>query len=248
MDTSFTSPRYVTIDDAAAFVGTTPHAIRQYHETGLLPEPGVASGDTRHYGYDDVIRLLWIGKRIDAGIDVHDIHDAADSLHSNSGLLSDFVTDRLKDLPPGFLRQADLDSLLVMERIFGPLGAAVNATRYVVMAAHPDLREEADRVDAAEEALDDSVAVDDPRVAQAAAQRFAFDRAMDAAMESSDVAQIDDESYDAWEALHDFAPGQESDTESALRAVENMPYDWSPARQRYMKLVEEMHREVWAAQ
>lgn len=73
------------------------------------------------------------------------------------GLLSDFVTDRLKSLPEGSLRQADLDSLLVMERVFGPLGAAVQATRFVVLATHPALRKDSDRIDDAEEALDDSV-------------------------------------------------------------------------------------------
>src|SRR6478609_2377758 len=46
---------------------------------------------------------------------------------SRMGLLSDIVTERLKSLPEGSLRQADLDSLLVTERIFGPLGAAVHA-------------------------------------------------------------------------------------------------------------------------
>lgn len=81
---------------------------------------------------------------------------------SRMGLLSDFVTGRLKSLPEGSLRQADLDSLLVTERIFGPLGAAVQAGRFITLATHPDLREESDRVDGAEEALDDSIAVDDP--------------------------------------------------------------------------------------
>ncbi len=32
-------PRQVEIGDAAAFVGTTPRAIRHYHDIGLLPEP-----------------------------------------------------------------------------------------------------------------------------------------------------------------------------------------------------------------
>ncbi len=34
-----TPPRQVKIGDAAAFAGTTPRAIRHYHEIGLLPEP-----------------------------------------------------------------------------------------------------------------------------------------------------------------------------------------------------------------
>jgi DNA-binding transcriptional MerR regulator len=166
------------------------------------------------YGYEDMIRLLWIRRMADAGIALDDIRDAfatgtvsagadggdgGDGIAgilerleetlaeqeaelrrqrtavlrmraegSRMGLLSDFVTDRLKSLPEGSLRQADLDSLLVTERIFGPLGAAVQATRFVVLATHPALREDSDRIDDAEEALDDSVAVDDPRVARVA--------------------------------------------------------------------------------
>nr|WP_308128947.1 MerR family transcriptional regulator [Actinoplanes polyasparticus] len=51
----------VKIGDAAAFAGTTPRDIRHHHEIGLLPEPerGV---DGRRYGYDDMIRILWIRK------------------------------------------------------------------------------------------------------------------------------------------------------------------------------------------
>ena len=63
------------------------------------------------------------------------------------GLLSDLVAGRLEDLPEGSLRQADLDTLLVTERIFGPLGAAVQATRFIALATHPDLRQESDRVE-----------------------------------------------------------------------------------------------------
>ena len=108
---------------------------------------------------------------------------------SRMGLLSDFVTSRLERLPEGSLRQADLDNLLVMERIFGPLGAAVKATRFIALATHPGLREASDRVDTAEEALDDTVAVDDPRVAQVAAERHAFEQALQAAIEESGLAR-----------------------------------------------------------
>ena len=47
------------------------------------------------------------------------------------------------------------------------------------------LRAELDRVDAAEEALDDTVAVNDPRVAQAAAERHAFETALMGVIEES---------------------------------------------------------------
>ena len=76
MHSSFTPPRQVTIGDAAAFVGTTPRAIRHYHQIGLLPEPERGGDDRRRYGYEDMIRLLWIRRMADAGIALDDIRDA----------------------------------------------------------------------------------------------------------------------------------------------------------------------------
>ena len=290
MSSSFIAPRQVKIGDAAAFVGTTPRAIRHYHEIGLLPEPVRGGDDRRRYGYEDMIRLLWIGRMADAGIALDDIRDAfadtapaatdsgdgvAGTLErleetllaqeaelrrqrtavqrmrtegSRTGLLSDFVTSRLKGLPEGSLRQADLDSLLVTERIFGPLGAAVQAGRFIALATHPDLREESDRVDAAEEALDDTIAVDDPRVARVAAERHAFEKALHATIEDSGLAESDDALFDSWDTLHpgtadEDGDGRSSGTErttmSAFEAVGKMPHDFSPARLRCMELAEE---------
>ncbi|WP_184960487.1 MerR family transcriptional regulator [Nonomuraea endophytica] len=281
MYSSFVPPRQVKIGDAAAFAGTTPRAIRHYHEIGLLPEPVRGGDDRRRYGYEDMIRLLWIRKMADAGVALDDIRDAdtasagagsedgiAGILErleetllareaelrrqrtavrrmrtegSRMGLLSDFVTSRLKSLPEGSLRQADLDTLLVTERIFGPLGAAVQATRFIALATHPDLREDSDRVDAAEEALDDSIAVDDPRVARVAAERHAFEEALQAVIEDSGLAASDDALFDSWDALHPATAdeaGQES--MSVFEATGKMPYDFSPARLRCMELAEEL--------
>lgn len=302
MHSSFVPPRRVKIGDAAAFAGSTPRAIRHYHAIGLLPEPERGGDDRRRYGYDDMIRLLWIRRTADAGIALDDIRDAfttgaastgsdgrdgggaGDGIAgilerleetlaeqeaelrrqrtavqrmraegSRMGLLSDFVTERLKGLPEGSLRQADLDTLLVTERIFGPLGAAVQATRFVVLATHPALREESDRVDDAEEALDDGVAVDDPRVAQVAVERHAFERALHAVIEESGLDKDDDALFDAWDTLHPAdAPGTDDDeaglntgrreagSMSALEAIGKMPYDFSPARLRCVELAEEL--------
>lgn len=291
MRSSSVSPRQVKIGDAAAFAGSTPRAIRHYHEIGLLPEPGRGGDGRRRYEYEDMIRLLWIRKMADAGIALDDIRDAFTTGTASSGaesgegitgilerleetlaeqeaklrrqrtavqrmrtegsrmgLLSDFVSERLKSLPKGSLRQADLDSLLVTERIFGPLGAAVQATRLVALATHPTLREDSDRVDDAEEALDDSVAVDDPRVAQVAAERRAFENALQAFIEESGLDEGDDALFDAWDALHpddgedaaDLAPGRrEAGSMSAVEAIGKMPYDFSPARLRCMELAVE---------
>ncbi|MFF3494673.1 MerR family transcriptional regulator [Streptomyces sp. NPDC002795] len=307
MSSSFIPPRQVKIGDAAAFVGTTPRAIRHYHEIGLLPEPVRGGDDRRRYGYEDMIRLLWIRRTADAGIALDDIRDAfantasagtdsdsdsdsdsgtdsgdgiAGTLErleetllaqetelrrqrtavqrmrtegSRMGLLSDFVTSRLKGLPEGSLRQADLDTLLVTERIFGPLGAAVQASRFIALATHPDLRKESDRVDAAEEALDGTIAVDDPRVVQVAAERHAFEKALHAVIEGSGLAESDEALFDAWDTLHPATAnedededeagqgsGREQKTTSAFEAIGKMPYDFSPARLRCMELAEEL--------
>ncbi|WP_423463732.1 MerR family transcriptional regulator [Promicromonospora sp. MS192] len=289
MHPSFIPPRQVKIGDAAAFVGTTPRAIRHYHEIGLLPEPERGGDDRRRYGYDDMIRLLWIRTMADAGIALDDIRDAfadtdpagpsaddgvveiLDRLEqtidareaelrrqraavqrmrtegSRMGLLSDVITSRLKDLPEGSLRQADLDDLLVTERVLGPLGAAVRASRFIALATHRDLREESDRVDAAEEALDDTVAVDDPRVARVAAERHAFEARLHAVIEESGLAQRDEALFESWDpALDEDASGGQK-TMSAFEAFGKIPYDVSPARLRCMELAAELDTHGTAA-
>ncbi|OUE31994.1 Mercuric resistance operon regulatory protein [Clavibacter michiganensis] len=306
MHPSLIPPRSVKIGDAAAFAGTTPRAIRHYHRIGLLPEPERGADDRRRYGHDDMMRLLWILRTVDAGIALGDIREAlldagpaetgagsgdakaaadtdarpdTDAMlerleaslaereaeigrqrlavqrmrarGARLGLLSDFVARRLESLPAGSVRPADLDALLVMERMFGPLGAAVHASRAIALATHPELRAQADRVDAAEEALDDSVAVDDPRVAEVAAERHAFERALDAAIRESGQHQDDDALFDEWERLHpDGADGSEDEpgagptrghgSLTAAQALTRMPYDLSPARLRCQELLVEM--------
>ena len=280
MHSSLTPPRQVEIGDAARFSGTTAAEIRRYHEIGLLPEPerdGDGNGN-RRYRYEDMIRLLWIRRMVDAGIGVEDIRgvfaDAAPAgvdeggrgavvvqrlrtLEGRLGLLSNLVAGRLEGLPEGSLRQGDLDNLLVMERIFGPLGAAVNAGRYLTLAAHPGLREESDRVEAAEEALDDTIALDDPRVEQAAAERHAFELKLDAAIAGSGQAQSDDELIDSWDARNpagaegageaDQSTGSGEKRVGLIEAIGLMPYDYSPARLRCMQLTAELAASDWPA-
>jgi DNA-binding transcriptional MerR regulator len=285
MFSSFIPPRQVTIGGAAAFVGTTPRAIRHYHQIGLLPEPERGSDDRRRYGYEEMIQLLWIRRMADAGIALDDIRDAfADDTSdgdsdvagilnfleralvarqaelerqratvqrmraqgSRLGLLSDVVSDRLADLPDGTLRQNDLDTLLVTERIFGALGAAVQASRFIALATHPDLREHADRVDAAEQSLDDTVAVDDPRVAEVAAQRRAFEAALHAVIESSGLAQAERALFDEGAESHPAPAEDGTATAPACRStslaetVRMMPYEFSPALVRSMELALEL--------
>ncbi|MGC9499244.1 MerR family transcriptional regulator [Streptomyces sp. WG7] len=265
-------PRRVKIGDAAAFAGTTPRAIRHYHAIGLLPEPERGSDDRRRYGYDDMIRLLWIRRMADAGISLDDIRAAfkgttgieqslarlEESLASQAaaieaqraavhrlrevgsplGLLSPLVTGRLRDLPPGALRSADLDTLLVTERVFGPLGAAIQADRFIVLATHPELRAEEDRLAEAEAALDDTMSPDDPRIEDLAAQRCDHETALAAAIERSGL----EEDLNILLDQEDEHTGEEEDGArmSALEAIGKMPYDFSPARVRYEERVVEL--------
>lgn len=107
MFSSFTPPRQVTIGGAAAFVGTTPRAIRHYHQIGLIPEPERGSDDRRRYGYDEMIRLLWIRRMAEAGIALDDIRDAL----ADAPGTADSDVARILDRLEGSLvaRQAELE-------------------------------------------------------------------------------------------------------------------------------------------
>ncbi|MFD9882662.1 MerR family transcriptional regulator [Streptomyces alboflavus] len=268
---SVTPPRQVKIGDAAAFAGTTPRAIRHYHQIGLLPEPERGGDGRRRYGYDDMIRLLWIRKMAEAGISLDDMRAAFDetrgieenlgrleeslaaqeadirrqraalqrlrAVGNPLGLLSDLVTDRLSHLPPGALRPSDLESLLVTERVFGPLGAAVQASVFIVLATHPDLRAEEDRLDAAEAALDDGVDPDDPRVEELAARRFTHHKALHQAIEAAGLDTAEEKLFEIYDA---DLQGEEPIQMGAFEAVTKMPYDFSPARMRCMELTAQL--------
>ncbi|AZS37644.1 Mercuric resistance operon regulatory protein [Microbacterium lemovicicum] len=167
------------------------------------------------------------------------------ALGGRLGLLDDLVSRRLEGAPEGSLRQDDLNVLLVTERIFGPLGAAIQAGRFLALAADPALRARSDRVDAAEEALDDTVAVDDPRVERVAAERHAFETALMRVIEESGQREEDDALFDAWDELHPPEAGGPADvsgsavasrTRRAAETIRSMPYDYSPARLRCIEL------------
>ncbi|MFI1414349.1 MerR family transcriptional regulator [Streptomyces sp. NPDC020707] len=260
-------PREVKIGDAAAFAGTTPRAIRHYHQIGLLPEPERGVDGRRRYGYDDMIRLLWVRKMSEAGISLDDMRAAFDEARdvedvlgrleetlaaqeadikrqraavqrlrvvgSPLGLLSPLVTDRLSHVPSGALRPSDLDALLVTERIFGPLGAAIQASVFITLATHPGLRAEADRLGVAAAALDDTVDPHDPRVEELAAQYCAHHKALHQAIEATGLDVAEEKLFDAYDAE---ASGEEEVQMSAFEAVTKMPYGFSAARTRCMEL------------
>ncbi|NEA97648.1 MerR family transcriptional regulator [Streptomyces sp. SID13726] len=265
---SATPPREVKIGDAAAFAGTTPRAIRHYHQIGLLPEPGRGGDGRRRYAYDDMIRLLWIRKMSEAGISLDDMRAAFDeardiedvlgrleetlaaqeadikrqraavqrlrAVGSPLGLLSPLVTDRLSHLPSDALRPSDLDTLLVTERIFGPLGAAIQASVFITLATHPDLRAEADRLDAAHAALDDTVDPHDPQVEELAAQHCAHHKALEQAMDAAGLDEAEEKLFEIYDA--DLTGDEEDTRMSVFEAVTKMPYGSSAAQTRCMEL------------
>jgi DNA-binding transcriptional MerR regulator len=285
MHPSLTPPRQVKIGDAAAFAGTTPRAIRHYHEIGLLPEPERGGDGRRRYGHDDMTRLLWIRKMADAGISLDDMRTAFGEARDEApdqapdiasvlgrldetlaaqeaavkrrraavqrlravgsplGLLSELVTDRLGHLPPGALRPSDLNALLVTERIFGPLGAAIQAGTFIVLATHPGLRAEEDRLEAAEAALDDGVEPDDPRVEELAVQRCAHLMALNQAIEAAGLAAAEEKIFETYDA---GLTGEEGRVMSAATAITRMPYDFSPARMRCVELAGRLFGEALA--
>ncbi|GGZ81101.1 transcriptional regulator [Streptomyces subrutilus] len=268
---SITPPRQVKIGDAAAFAGTTPRAVRHYHQIGLLPEPERGGDGRRRYGHDDMIRLLWIRKMSAAGISLDDMRAAfteardieeilsrleetlaareAESKRQRAavqrlravgsplGLLSELVTDRLSHLPPDALRPSDLDTLLVTERVFGPLGAAVQASVFIVLATHPDLRAEDDRLDAAEAALDDGADPHDPRVEELAVRRYAQQTALEQAIEAAGLDAAEEKLFESYDG---DLKGEEDTQMSAFEAITKMPYDFSPARMRCMELTAQL--------
>ena len=224
--------------------------------------PGGADGGGRGVGEDEVAGVL---ARLEAALAEQEAElqrkraavQRMRSLGSRLGLLDDLVSGRLESAPEGSLRQDDLDALLVTERVFGPLGAAVQAGRFVALAGDPELRAESDRVDAAEEALDDTVAVDDPRVERVAAERHAFETALMRACDEAGQAEEDDALFAAWDERHPpeddggasgpapaAGPAASARARSAAEVVRSMPYDFSPARLRCMELAVRLGAEA----
>lgn len=58
----------ITISEVARLAGTTPRAVRLYHQRGLLPEPPRAPNGYRSYGPDDLLALLRIRRLRELGL------------------------------------------------------------------------------------------------------------------------------------------------------------------------------------
>nr|WP_103531132.1 MerR family transcriptional regulator [Streptomyces sp. SM11] len=117
MHSSFLPPRRIKIGDVAAFAGSTPRAIRHYHEIGLLPEPERGGDDRRRYGYEDLIRLLWIRRTADDGEDEADPGSGRREADSMSAL--DAIGKMPYDFSPARLRCMELAEELAAHDVPG---------------------------------------------------------------------------------------------------------------------------------
>jgi DNA-binding transcriptional MerR regulator len=223
--------------------------IRKMADAGIsLDDMRVAFGEARNEALDIESVLIRLEETLAAQEAAIKRRRAAvqrlRAVGSPLGLLSELVTDRLSHLPPGALRPSDLDALLVTERIFGPLGAAIQAGTFIVLATHPDLRAEEDRLEAAEAALDDGVEPDDPRVEELAVQRCAHQMALNQAIEAAGLDAAEEKIFELYDA--DLKGEEGTEMLSAATAITKMPYDFSPARTRCVELAGRLFGEALA--
>ncbi|MFD2122200.1 MerR family transcriptional regulator [Streptomyces cirratus] len=77
--------QWVGIGEAAALTGTTPNAIRHMHRSGLLPEPGRGPGERRRYGYEDVVRILWVRGMTELGTPAAEVRSGMEAAAAGRG-------------------------------------------------------------------------------------------------------------------------------------------------------------------
>ncbi|WP_106401445.1 MerR family DNA-binding transcriptional regulator [Actinocorallia populi] len=226
--------------------------IRKMADAGIsLDDMRAAFGEARDEAGDEALDIESVLSRLEETLAAQEAAikrrraavQRLQAVGSPLGLLSEPVTDRLSPLPPGALRPSDLDALLVTERIFGPLGAAIQAGTFIVLATHPDLRAEEDRLEAAEAALDDGVEPDDPRVEELAVQRCAHQMALNQAIEAAGLDAAEEKIFEIYDA---DLKGEEGTEMSTATAITKMPYDFSPARMRCVELAGRLFDEALA--
>ncbi|MFI0925511.1 MerR family transcriptional regulator [Streptomyces sp. NPDC021012] len=63
------------IGEIAALVGVTPRAVRHYHQSGLLPEPGRRANGYREYGIREAVLLARIRRLTELGLGLDEVRD-----------------------------------------------------------------------------------------------------------------------------------------------------------------------------
>lgn len=123
----------ITISQVARLAGTTPRAVRLYHQRGLLPEPARAPNGYRSYGPDDLLALLRIRRLRDLGLSLTHIAELtsgpAESLRDALAALDADFARRERDLAA---RRAAIAAVLEMPgdlTLPAPLAALFEAAR-----------------------------------------------------------------------------------------------------------------------
>lgn len=80
----------LTISQLASYAGVTVRAVRHYHATGLLPEPGRDGSGYRRYDAAAVVRLIRIRTLAEAGVPLARV---ADLLHADADEFGAAVAD-----------------------------------------------------------------------------------------------------------------------------------------------------------
>ncbi|MCO1659823.1 MerR family transcriptional regulator [Pseudonocardia humida] len=153
----------------AELAGTSPRAVRHYHEVGLLPEPERRSNGYKQYGVSHLVRLLRIKRLTELGFSLPRIADMgeadehpAEALRSLDAELAATIerlqraraelgvilrgslpTDLPADIGPAAagadLSAADRSFVVVMTRVLGPRGLDTYRELLQDPAPDPDL-------------------------------------------------------------------------------------------------------------
>jgi DNA-binding transcriptional MerR regulator len=136
--------------EIAELAGSSPRALRHYHDVGLLPEPERRSNGYKQYGVAHIVRLLRIKRLVDLGFSLsriaeigEDDHHPAEALRALDAELAETIerlqrarvelglilrhhapVDLPADLAPAAgvaeLSEADRSLVVVMSRVLGP--------------------------------------------------------------------------------------------------------------------------------
>ncbi|MEV8531146.1 MerR family transcriptional regulator [Streptomyces sp. NPDC051211] len=210
----------VGIGEAAALTGTTPTAIRHQHRSGLLPEPEPGPDGRGRYGYEDLVRLLWARRMTELRLPPEEVRAALDPGSGPEDLLA-----RLAAAVRARGRQPEADHLL------GPEVARVEAAGRHLLALHPRLRTEQERLESELAALAGAEA-DDPRVERLAHDWFVHIRALEAAERAVAFPEADFTDVDATETGAGGPSGPPGDASVPL------PGEMSPAQARVAELLD----------
>ncbi|MFJ3927180.1 MerR family transcriptional regulator [Streptomyces sp. NPDC090022] len=127
--------RQVLIGEAAALTGTTPRTLRHYHDIGLLPEPERGPDDRRRYGYDDIVRILWVRRMAELGMTLDEVRSALAARTHPEELLAELDASLAEQEAQLAGRRAALRRLrlaggphgLLSERVLAALGPAAGS-------------------------------------------------------------------------------------------------------------------------